>query len=101
MAQFDVYTNENHQTAKKAPYLLDVQNDILSSLNTRVVIPLVVGVPKMEKLTCEFVIENETVQLQTSQMGAIFASELNTKVTSLKEKSEDIKNCIDFLVYGF
>ena len=41
MAQFDVYKNENELTNQKVPYLLDIQNDILDSINTRVVIPLV------------------------------------------------------------
>jgi len=40
MAQFDVCTNPNPASAKRIPYLLDVQSDLLSSLATRVVVPL-------------------------------------------------------------
>lgn len=42
MAQFDVYANPNPNTNKEVPYPLDVQADILSSLETRVIVPLVI-----------------------------------------------------------
>ncbi len=41
MTQFDVYENANDETAGTVPYLLDVQTDLLDSLSTRVVVPLV------------------------------------------------------------
>ena len=101
MAQFDVYLNENILTNQKVPYLLDVQNDILKSLNTRVVIPLVRDVKGVKGLTKEFIINDEKVYLTTAQMGAVMISELKQKVTSLENKKEEIKNSIDFLIYGF
>ena len=39
MARFDVYHN-NGEHAAVVPYLLDVQSDVLSGLDSRVVIPL-------------------------------------------------------------
>jgi toxin CcdB len=42
MAQFDVYENLNERTKNSIPFLLDIQNDVLKNLFTRVVIPLVV-----------------------------------------------------------
>jgi toxin CcdB len=101
MAQFDVYINENNQTNQRVPYLLDVQNDILKSLNTRVVIPLVRDLKGVQGLTKEFIINDEKVYLTTAQMGAVMISELKQKVTSLENKKEEIKNSIDFLIYGF
>lgn len=41
MAQFDVYRNTDALTNEAYPFFVDVQNDLLSSLKTRVVIPLV------------------------------------------------------------
>lgn len=41
MAQFDVYINPNTATRKVIPYLLDVQADLLDTLTTRVVVPLI------------------------------------------------------------
>lgn len=40
MSQFAVYKNRDRASAKRFPYLLDVQHDFLSSLATRMVIPL-------------------------------------------------------------
>jgi toxin CcdB len=101
MAQFDVYINENNQTNQRVPYLLDVQNDILKSLNTRVVIPLIRDVKGVQGLSKEFIINDEKVYLTTAQIGAVMISELKQKVTSLENKKEEIKNSIDFLIYGF
>ena len=101
MAQFDVYKNENELTNQKVPYLLDVQNDILDSINTRVVIPLVKDKNDFKCLTKEFVIKNQKVYLTTSQMGAVHKNELKTKITTLINQKEEIKNSIDFLIYGF
>ena len=101
MAQFDVYENENELTNQKVPYLLDIQNDILDSINTRVVIPLVKDKNDFKGLTKEFVIENQKVYLTTSQMGAVHKNELKTKITTLTNQKEEIKNSIDFLIYGF
>ena len=101
MAQFDVYINENSLTNQRVPYLLDVQNDILKSLNTRVVIPFVRDLKGVKGLSKEFVINDEKVYLTTAQMGAVIMNELKEKVTSLENEKEEIKNSIDFLIYGF
>jgi toxin CcdB len=39
MPQFTVYRNKNPQTLSTVPFLLNVQHDLLSDLETRVVIP--------------------------------------------------------------
>ena len=41
------------------------------------------------------------VYLTTAQMGAVMISELKQKVVSLENEKEEIKNSIDFLIYGF
>ena len=101
MAQFDVYKNENERTNKNVPYLLDIQNDILSSLDTRIVIPLVFSLAKVDGLTKRLYVNDELLYLYTDQMATIPFSLLSEKVCSLKEESEEIKNSIDFLIYGF
>ena len=101
MAQFDVYKNENELTNENVPYLLDIQNDILDSINTRIVIPILKDKNDFKGLTKEFIIENQKVYLTTSQMGAVHKNELKTKITTLINQKEEIKNSIDFLIYGF
>ncbi|UTJ05271.1 CcdB family protein [Arcobacter roscoffensis] len=82
MAQFDVYKNDNPITNKKTPYLLDVQSDVLKHLNTRVVVPLSRDKKVFNGLIKELVVKDE-------------------KVYSLDSQKEEIKNSIDFLIYGF
>lgn len=101
MAQFDVYKNENNLTNRRTPYLLDVQNDILKSIKTRVVIPLLRDVKDFKGLTKEFVIENEKVYLTTSQIGTVHINELTEIICTLQKQKEEIKNSLDFLIYGF
>lgn len=101
MAQFDVYKNENSLTNRRVPYLLDIQNDILNSINTRVVIPLLIDIKDFKGLTKEFIIENQKVYLTTFQIGAVHKNELKTKITTLENQKDEIKNSLDFLIYGF
>jgi toxin CcdB len=101
MAQFDLYINENKLTNDSVPYLLDVQNDILKSLNTRIVIPLTRNIKDVQGLTKEFIIKNEKLYLTSSQMGTDHISELQQKTTSLSQYKDEIKNSLDFLIYGF
>ena len=40
MAQFDVYSNPSRHTQKVFPYIVDIQNSVISDIATRIVIPL-------------------------------------------------------------
>lgn len=101
MAQFDVYANPNQSTNKKTPYLLDVQADILSSLETRVIVPLVVSSIAAKHLNPEFEVKNKKVMMSTAEMAGIPLSVLGEKVASLKDKRAEIIAAIDFLITGF
>ncbi|WP_375724728.1 CcdB family protein [Arcobacter sp. KX21116] len=101
MAQFDVYKNEDSNSNKKFPYLLDVQNDILKSLSSRVVIPLTIYKKTIQGLTKEFIINEQLVYMFTAQIGSVPITDLQNKVVSLEEQKDEIKNSIDFLIYGF
>ena len=52
-------------------------------------------------MTKEFIINDEKVYLTASQMGIVMISELKQKITSLENEKQEIKNSIDFLIYGF
>lgn len=83
MARFDVYQNTSD-----SGYLLDVQSDLLSDLNTRVVAPLL---PKTEapkpaqRLNPEFDIERTRVVMATQYMAAIPESELKTALGDMSQ----------------
>lgn len=48
MPQFDLYENPNPETCDWAPYLADLQHEMLSGLATRVIAPLVVTSPSVQ-----------------------------------------------------
>ena len=101
MEQFDVYLNPNKETNTLVPYLLDIQHDILKHTNTRIVIPLIINIPKIKTLNPQFTIENKLVTLSVLEMASLEKWELGTKVLSLKEHRTEIINAIDFLITGY
>lgn len=101
MAQFDVYENLIEKSKQNIPYLLDIQNDILKDLTTRVVIPLVISNQSINFLNPKFTINQIDVILSTAEMASIPMEILGNKICSLKDKREEIIGAVDFLVTGF
>ena len=104
MAQFDVYVNPNEDTKKSVPYLLDLQADLLSSLATRVVAPLIsasaMGKP-IDLLNPEFRIKRKTVYMSTAELAGVPVRALGEKVGSIKDQRYIIISALDFLFTGF
>ena len=104
MAQFDVYVNPNEHTKKDVPYLLDLQADLLDSLATRVVAPLVrasaMGKP-IDHLNPQFQIERKTVYMSAAELAGVPVGALGEKVMSLKDQRHSIIAALDFLFTGF
>lgn len=101
MAQFDIYRNSNLETATEFPYLLDIQSKILSSLDTRVVIPLRENVKAIQHLNPGFIIEQKPYILLTQELAGVHKSALGEKCGSLKEHRSEIIAALDFMVSGF
>ena len=103
MAQFDVHRNINPDSRDWAPYLLDVQNDLLDPLATRVVGPLIKTeeMPKPAKrLNPRFMVENTAVVMSTAELAGIPARALREKVASLREGGDEIMEGRVMLFYG-
>ena len=101
MTQFDVFINKNPDTNTQIPYLLNVQNDILNTLATTVVVPLILNAKSISNLNPIFLIENKTVIMSTTEIGSIPISYLGDKVCSISDKRTEIINAIDFLITGY
>jgi toxin CcdB len=85
------------------PYLLDVQSDLLDSLATRVVIPLIEASKSntpITRLNPIFEIEGTNVVLSTQELAGVPNSVLGAFVSSLREYRGDIVNALDLLLTG-
>lgn len=99
MARFSVYKHSEGEG-----YLLDVQADLLSHLNTRVVVPMlpVELAPKpATTLNPLFEIEGATVSMVTQFMAAVPAKLLKNPVLNLDNRRNDITAAVDLLFQGF
>jgi len=103
MAQFDVYLNPNRSTRQAIPYLLDVQADLLDSLTTRVVVPLlraeIMGL-SASKLNPKFTINNTVVVMSSAELAGVSIRSLGEKVASLKAQRNEIIAALDLLFTG-
>lgn len=103
MAQFDVYLNPNAATRKSIPYLLDVQADLLDTLSTRVVAPLILAEEMglaAKHLNPQFKIKGVAVVMSTAELAGIPNRSLGGKVTTLKSKRDEIIAALDILFTG-
>ncbi len=104
MARFNVCLNPNPGSAPAVPYLLEVQSDLLESVSTRVVVPLVLlserGQPARH-LNPQFEIEGLQVVMVTEQIAGISKCALGKRVLSLAVKRDQIMDAINFLFSGF
>ena len=100
MARYDVYANPEAAERKLTPYLLDVQNDYIDVLMTRVVIPLrresAFGPPARD-LNPVLAVGADKVVLDTAALGAVPTSELRRPVTNLRQQCEAVQEALDCL----
>jgi len=104
MGQFAVHENENKLTKKQYPYLLDIQNNLISDLKTRVVIPFVHKQEFFSKpiaiLNPVFKIKSIEYVLLTQQLAGISSSQLGKQIADLSKQRNLIVSAIDFMVTG-
>lgn len=99
MAKYDVFPNSTGDG-----FLLDVQTDLLSDLNTRVVVPLLPSsrAPKpATRLNPIFEIDGEAVVMVTQFLAAVPVGILKSPVGKLDEDFERITIAVDMLMQGF
>jgi toxin CcdB len=104
MAQFDVYENPTPRSKKGLPYLLDVQCDLLSGLQTRVVVPLarpeVTRGLLIERLTPQLEFDGVVLVMLTPEVAGVPASSLGRCVGTLAHRRGDILGALDVLLTG-
>lgn len=97
MARFDVY-----RAARTKGYLLDCQSDLLSTLATRVVVPLLPANSTLAatRLNPVFDIEGDRFVMQTPMIVSLPKDRLTQPVASLDEFHLEIMAAIDMLWSG-
>ncbi len=103
MNQFDYYVNTDKDTYNTYPYFVDVQTDLLATLNSRVVIPLTQAQPEKylpNNLCPTITINGEPFYLLSHQITTVSARFLKKKQGSLLLDRIHIINSIDFLFSG-
>ena len=104
MSQFSVYENKDKATKKTYPYFLNVQNDLLDDLNSRVVIPF--STPgsikhRDAKKLCPIIpIKGKNCVLLTHQITTVPKSFLSSKVDEVDYFRTEIITAIDLLFTG-
>ena len=99
MARIDVYANRGG-----AGFLLDARADLITRLNTRVVVPLLplgAAPTPAERLNPIFEVQGTKVYRATQFMAAVAHSELTILIASLDRESDAISSAIDFLHHGW
>lgn len=99
MAKYDIYRNPDNNG-----YLIELQSELLSGLNTTVVAPLLPldTAPKPAKqLNPIFNVENESVMMATQYLAAIPLAELGAPLGKLENSEAAISAALDLVFVGF
>lgn len=103
MAQYDVHRNRDPRSAALIPFLLDVQSDLLETLATRVVVPLVDAGqfgPPAQRLNPVFQVEGRAVVLSVAELAGVPKAVLGERVASLADRRSEITAAMDLLLLG-
>jgi toxin CcdB len=99
MSQYDVYKGYEKDT-----FILDVQSDILSDLNTRMVVPLLpeqMAPEAAQRLNPILEVEGIKCVMVTQFMTAVPKSELKSHIANVSGHAFEITNALDMLFQGF
>lgn len=104
MAQFDVYPNPSKTSKAHYPYLVDIQNSLLSDLATRIVIPLgkrsAFGGETMQGLTPEISFGDQELLLLVPQISSVPEKYLKNPIGSLSHFRDQVVGALDLAITG-
>lgn len=104
MTQFDVYKNTNNRTKEQFPYIVDIQNEIIVEIDTRIVMPLgkanLFGNEYMDRLTPQIEYKGEQFILLTPQLASVPDKLLKKPIGTVKHLRDEIIKALDFAITG-
>jgi len=104
VAQFDVYVNPSKQTRNAYPFILDIQNELIENIATRIVVPL--GKAKefsneeMKGLTPRIEFEGTDLLIMIPQIASMPARALKEPIGTLLHLRDEIISALDFAITG-
>jgi toxin CcdB len=104
MAQYDVYANPNPASRDAVPYVVDVQNRLLSQFTTRLVVPLrpagaeLAGAPR--RLLPRLQVLSTTYVLYPHQAAPVESRLLKKPVASVAAQAADVLGALDAVISG-
>ena len=105
MAALTIHANPDPKSRKAIPFLLDIQNDLLSSMETRVVVPLylkgAVALHPISRLTPVVTFQNKTYIAMVPELAGVARRSLGTPAGDLFSKRAEIIAALDLLFTGF
>jgi toxin CcdB len=100
MARFDIYANPVPEERALTPYVLDVQNDYLGAIGSRVVIPLrsvkAFGTPA-KGLNPLIEVDGKNVVLDTASLAPVDATLLKRVVARADAQRHELADALDTL----
>ena len=100
MARFDVFNNPDASERAHTPYFLDVQNDHIDGLESRVVVPLRAAQafgPRARDLNPELEVAGTLLVLDCAALGAVPLNALRRPVTQLGAGRDQVQAALDTL----
>lgn len=102
--QYDVYPNPSPRMRDVYPYVLEVQSDLLNALATRMVVPLALSsLPafSLPQRLCPLLrVKDQSLMLVPFEAAPMDKRHLKSKVTSLRERADDIVAAMDAVLSG-
>jgi toxin CcdB len=104
MTQYHAHKNLDLESRKATPYWLDIQHEVLSKLDTRIVIPLYlsseVAINPLKNLNPSFMIQDRRYVAMAQLMLPTETAYLGSSVADFSSESHIITNAIDAVLSG-
>ncbi len=104
MAQFDVYLNPGKRTRNTYPFILDIQNELIADIATRIVVPLgsakYFSYEEMKGLTPKIEFEGADLLIMIPQIASMPANFLKEPIGTLLHMRDEIISALDFAITG-
>jgi toxin CcdB len=102
--QYDIYPNPSPRMRDTYPYVVDIQSDLLSSLHTRMVMPLSItqlAANQVPRKLCPMIrVKGQKLMLIPYEAAPLDKKLLKKKSDSAKEQASEIIAAIDAVVSG-